>query len=158
MNQEAGSSLQRRIHARMQEKDTQELVAIWSENDRVEWSSEAFDAVRSILLERLGTLPSQEHRARDEEIESEETLIDLYATMFLRSRFLLGLLWLCSGMAVFLGVALFLDVVTNMTVIYESLWFPILCAVSVVPLCVVRRHYQKKAVVVKEQILKRLRG
>jgi hypothetical protein len=53
-------SLRAQIYERMSEKETEELVAIWQENDRDAWTDDAFDAVKAILLERLGELPEQE--------------------------------------------------------------------------------------------------
>lgn len=43
----------------MRLKETDELLEIWSENDRLEWSDIAFAAIHSILLERLGNVPPQ---------------------------------------------------------------------------------------------------
>ena len=43
----------------MKLKETEELLEIWSDNDRLEWSDEAFEAIRVILLERLGEVPPQ---------------------------------------------------------------------------------------------------
>ncbi len=41
-------------------KDTEELVEIWQKNDRSAWSEVAFDVIREILLNRLGSLPPQD--------------------------------------------------------------------------------------------------
>jgi hypothetical protein len=38
-------------------RDTDELVAIWHENDRSQWSDLAFEIMEAILIERLGKLP-----------------------------------------------------------------------------------------------------
>lgn len=43
----------------MQLKDSDELLKIWIQNDRLEWSDEAFLIVHDILLERLGSVPEQ---------------------------------------------------------------------------------------------------
>lgn len=43
----------------MRLKDTQELLEIWSKNDRSEWSGEAFEAIRVLLSERLESVPVQ---------------------------------------------------------------------------------------------------
>ncbi len=47
------------IRSSMQEKDTQELISIWQQNDRAEWSHEAFAVIREILVQRTGELPAQ---------------------------------------------------------------------------------------------------
>ena len=36
----------------MQEKDTEELLAIYAANDREAWTTEAFDVIRDVLIER----------------------------------------------------------------------------------------------------------
>jgi hypothetical protein len=46
---------------RMQGKTTEELLAIWQENDRTQWSKEDFDAVQTVLAQRIGKLPEQNH-------------------------------------------------------------------------------------------------
>jgi uncharacterized membrane protein YhaH (DUF805 family) len=47
------------IKTRLQEKTNQELLDIWTKNDRREWSSDAFDAIKTILTERNIPLPQQ---------------------------------------------------------------------------------------------------
>ncbi len=56
-NQE--STLSNSIRQNMQLKDSDELLAIWVKNDRLEWSDEAFSIIHDILLERLGSVPAQ---------------------------------------------------------------------------------------------------
>jgi hypothetical protein len=52
--------LLRAIRERMREQSTEELRALWVTNDRVTWSSEAFEVVKSLLGERGVTeLPPQ---------------------------------------------------------------------------------------------------
>lgn len=51
--------IQKQLYNRLSEKETEELVAIWQENDRGAWSEAAFAAIQKILLERLGELPEQ---------------------------------------------------------------------------------------------------
>ena len=47
------------IFLRMREKSTEELISIWVGNNRKAWSQEEFNAIQSILSERLGKLPAQ---------------------------------------------------------------------------------------------------
>lgn len=54
-------------------KETDELIDIWQNNDREEWSDEALGVVRDILLERLGYLPG---------LLTAEELIDEFAPEF----------------------------------------------------------------------------
>jgi hypothetical protein len=43
----------------MQDKGTEELLKIWVENDRVQYTDEAFEAIKQLLSERKTSLPSQ---------------------------------------------------------------------------------------------------
>jgi len=62
------------IYANLQQKTTQELLAIWEKNDRAEWTEAAFDAIWSILSDRLGEVPEQgEPRDEyDDQLDEEE--------------------------------------------------------------------------------------
>jgi tetratricopeptide (TPR) repeat protein len=44
----------------MDEMDTDELIEIWQEADREEWTDLAFNVVQQILLERIGEVPARE--------------------------------------------------------------------------------------------------
>jgi hypothetical protein len=68
---------QSKIYAHLKEKDTDELLKIWKENNRSEWTEEAFDAIWSILSDRLGEVPEQgeprdEYDDQVDEQEAEE--------------------------------------------------------------------------------------
>jgi hypothetical protein len=59
-------------------KDSDELLDIWQENDRVEWSDTAFDVIKEILIERLGEVPPQnepifEYVYVDDKVKDSET-------------------------------------------------------------------------------------
>ena len=48
------------IRQRMREQTTEQLLELWVTNDRVMWSAEAFEAVKSLLAERgVKELPRQ---------------------------------------------------------------------------------------------------
>ena len=47
------------IYRNMQLKDTDELLRIWTQNDRDEWADEAFFVLQEILLERDVEIPEQ---------------------------------------------------------------------------------------------------
>src|SRR5687768_12793556 len=40
------------VRTRMREQTTEELLALWTTNDRVTWSPETFEAVKALLAER----------------------------------------------------------------------------------------------------------
>jgi hypothetical protein len=65
MTPNQNSSLSKTIYQNMRLKETDELLEIWSENDRLEWSDDVFTAIYSILLERLGNVPPQGTRKSD---------------------------------------------------------------------------------------------
>jgi len=47
------------VRRKMEEKDTEELLAIWRKNDKEEWTEEAFEAICQILSARGESLPLQ---------------------------------------------------------------------------------------------------
>jgi hypothetical protein len=53
------STLSKSIYQNMLLKDTDELLVIWVENDKLEWSDEAFAIIHNILLDRMGSVPPQ---------------------------------------------------------------------------------------------------
>lgn len=53
------SDLREQIYARMNLKETDELLEIWQNNDRFEWADAAFDIVNEILKERGVEVPEQ---------------------------------------------------------------------------------------------------
>jgi hypothetical protein len=57
-NQER-ESLTSSILSSMELKTTEELEEIWRRNNRTEWTNDAFDVVRKILLERTKAVPEQ---------------------------------------------------------------------------------------------------
>lgn len=75
MNAERIRDLQRQL----QERETEELVNIWQTNDRQTWTPEAFEAIRAILLDRLGSLPPQNAPTTQETVLPEnESPADTY--------------------------------------------------------------------------------
>ena len=51
--------LKNQIHIAMQAKETEEFTSIWQDNDRGQWSDEAFLVIHDLLIERTGQLPPQ---------------------------------------------------------------------------------------------------
>ena len=51
---------------RMRAKSTEELSAIWMENDRSTWKDEEIEAARTVLMERLGKVPEQKKKPEDQ--------------------------------------------------------------------------------------------
>ena len=51
--------LAQRIQENMRTETTEKLLQIWGQNDREEWSEEAFEAIRALLTERGFTPPPQ---------------------------------------------------------------------------------------------------
>jgi hypothetical protein len=54
------------LYLSLQERDANDLLSIWEKNDREEWTDDAFEAIRQILLERMGSLPAQREKMSDE--------------------------------------------------------------------------------------------
>jgi uncharacterized membrane protein YgcG len=59
------------IRENMETKSTEELLGIWKENDREQWSEEAFEAIKQLLLERGETLPDQKEKLKKTEQNQE---------------------------------------------------------------------------------------
>lgn len=58
-------------------KSTEELIEVWQNGDRAEWSEEAFGAIQEILQDRLGGLPLREGEVKNEtSLEEDETYHD----------------------------------------------------------------------------------
>jgi len=51
---------------RMNEKETEELLIIWEENNRDEWSSEVFKTIGDVLTERGISLPPQANKDKEQ--------------------------------------------------------------------------------------------
>lgn len=49
----------RKLRQRFQGKSSEELTAIWVENDRTQWADETFAAIKRILTERNEPIPEQ---------------------------------------------------------------------------------------------------
>lgn len=45
--------------SQMREKETDELLTIWQQNDRQVWSDDAFEVIHAVLQERLSKVPQQ---------------------------------------------------------------------------------------------------
>jgi len=48
--------------AQLELRETEDLAAIWRRQDRSEWTTEAFEAIRRILIERTGEVPVVDER------------------------------------------------------------------------------------------------
>jgi hypothetical protein len=69
------SSLRSQIYSRMNLKETDELISIWQANNRTEWSEEAFEIIKEILIERGEQVPEQNepiYKVRDQEESTKD--------------------------------------------------------------------------------------
>lgn len=57
---EENQSLREVIYTSLQQRETEELLAIWKQKDRERWTDIAFEAIHDILVERLGSVPEQD--------------------------------------------------------------------------------------------------
>jgi hypothetical protein len=69
MSKQDQDPLKQQIYERMDLKNTEELLNIWRNENREEWTDTAFEVVKEILLTRLGTLPPQEPDPTTRDIE-----------------------------------------------------------------------------------------
>ncbi len=66
------SNLHHQIYDEMNLKETDELLEIWQNNDRFEWSDIAFDVINEILKERGVKIPNQNEPIYDHNDEKTE--------------------------------------------------------------------------------------
>ena len=55
MSKEEREERLNQLRLALQRKDTEELLEIWKTNDTAQWTPEAFETIREILLERTGS-------------------------------------------------------------------------------------------------------
>ena len=65
--------------SKMREKETEELLAIWQQNDRQAWSDDAFEAINKVLHERLIEIPEQALPATSPSRNPNQTRLNLVA-------------------------------------------------------------------------------
>jgi hypothetical protein len=72
----SNEELHRQIYSNLKLKETDELLDIWQVNHRGEWSDEAFEVIKDILIERGAEVPEQNEPVYEieEEPVDEETL------------------------------------------------------------------------------------
>lgn len=66
-------NLSKQIREHLNLKTTDELLEIWQDNDRVEWSEAAFEVIQEILTERGEEIPEQDEPIH-EHIEEVDTV------------------------------------------------------------------------------------
>lgn len=84
-------ALRKQIYNNLNLKNTDELIEIWRANDRVEWTEDAFDVVRIILMERLGEVPAQAEPVLEHVVAKPEEEDDDGEPVFYKPR---EVLWL----------------------------------------------------------------
>lgn len=82
MDEEGSNLLRTQIYAKLQEKSTEELLEIWNQQDREEWTDLAFGVIEEILMARTGGLPEPQQISgeREEEQSEIEKRLDRIAT------------------------------------------------------------------------------
>jgi len=68
------NDLRKQIHNTLNLKDTNELLDIWQINNRAEWSDDAFDVIKDILMERGEEIFEQDDPIYEIEEGDEEAL------------------------------------------------------------------------------------
>jgi len=66
------NDIRTQIRSRMTLKETDELLEIWQNNDRAEWSDDAFEAIKEILKERSVDIPEQNAPIYEHKEEKEQ--------------------------------------------------------------------------------------
>ena len=76
MDRHDDESLREMARVRMQQKETEELLIIWKQKDREEWTDTALDVVEEILIDRLGTIPHQGGDPEELPVQELDTYFD----------------------------------------------------------------------------------
>jgi len=71
MTPEKSDSLSNEIYNELNLKSTDELLEIWKKNDRSVWSDDGFKAIKKILIERQGSVPSQQVASTEEDSDTD---------------------------------------------------------------------------------------
>ncbi len=134
------------IRSSMEMRTTEELSEIWQKNDHIEWSNDAFKVVQELLLERLGTLPSQ-NSPIEEVVKIQnpaEYLLDDYDNKKHWESFL-DLAWaICSTLAVIFTlylVVLIISIVFPQSISADDSvpWYYIVCTLLTAPIYILRK-------------------
>ena len=67
MNEE----FRRQIYNELNLRETEDLLEIWKENDRVEWSNETFEVIEEILKNRKVEIPQQDEPIHEDDDEDD---------------------------------------------------------------------------------------
>jgi hypothetical protein len=115
------------IRHSMEEKSTQELLEIWGDNDRTEWSDEAFVAVRRVLEARGEEIPIQGEPNQHQATEVDKYFQKLAYTYPLRHytyRFVDMRIGLVVGwVGIIVGIILFVSGVIGRTSWIAKIFF-----------------------------------
>jgi hypothetical protein len=65
-------NLRKQIYNNMNLRETEDLVEIWQENNREEWSDLAFNVLSEILIDRLGKLPKRDGQSRKKDVKLKD--------------------------------------------------------------------------------------
>ena len=66
MNEKGATIVKDHLVKRMRDRDTDELVSIYTENDKQMWTDEAFKAMRTVLIERGVEVPLQREQRQED--------------------------------------------------------------------------------------------
>ena len=77
------NDLREQIYKNLNLKDADELLEIWTTNDRVEWSDTTFDVIEELLRERIGQVPKQNEPVLEHKAESEGERFEDWETKLL---------------------------------------------------------------------------
>ncbi|MGB8983934.1 MAG: hypothetical protein WCC12_18835 [Anaerolineales bacterium] len=73
------SNLREQIRDRMNLRETEELLEIWRNNQRFEWSDDAFGVIEEILKQRGVDIPEQNEPVYENQEEAEEENVEDYS-------------------------------------------------------------------------------
>ena len=144
----------------MQLKTTDELVEIWQNNDHTEWTNDAFDVVKDLLLERLGSLPKQQKAIELlEEVEepAEKFLADFQSKTAINILLIFFLAYCLWYVFLFLLFALFFTIARlnpNSKIVVESpSWHSFIFVLLALPTFFIQRRVATSLDTTKKNLL-----
>jgi hypothetical protein len=69
-----------------EQKDTDELLAVWNEDDRTAWTDDTFEVIRQVLIARIGRLPPRGAGRRSDEARRPNRLTRIVLLVWNRIR------------------------------------------------------------------------
>jgi hypothetical protein len=110
------------IRRKFEERDTEDLIAIWQKNDRDEWTPEAFVAIREILFSRTGKIPEQTGRIPTDQQSAGNEEISEEADTYYDKQHMLRIASYAKNLAVLVAILFGLILIWGVVSLYSAVF------------------------------------